>query len=193
MQLKSEEAIEIRVDLRTKSMSVTEELSRFRAEDTLWFLKGHCCGAEQWGVTLNIPCLRCFCLPKHSPTSLPHRELDLAPTAQPSSWGVPQGLLPQQGEVWGAGSWSVEKKQGRKLFLSCGKCCYFHGNFLSWWTATFTLLKEKLAWFPPKISLRAKKCFGVECLLQAAQSRSSCTAPPSPPGLSLPQSYSCRH
>lgn len=35
MQLKSEEAIEIKVDLRTKSMSVTEELSRFRAEDTL--------------------------------------------------------------------------------------------------------------------------------------------------------------
>lgn len=181
MQLKSEQAIEIRVDLRTKSMSVTEELWRFRAEDTFWLLKGHCCGAEQWGVTLNIPCLHCFCLPKHSQTSLPHPELEQAPTAGGCSG------------VWGAGSWSEEKRQGRKLFLSCGKCCYFHGNFLSWWKEIFTQLKEKLAWFPPKTSLRAKECFGVKCLLQAAQSRSSCTAPPSPPGLSLPQSYSCRH
>lgn len=158
MQLKSEEAIEIRVDLRTKSMSVTEELSRFRAEDTLWFLKGHCCGAEQWGVTLNIPCLRCFCLPKHSPTSLPHRELDLAPTAQPSSWGVPQGLLPQQGEVWGAGSWSVEKKQGRKLFLSCGKCCYFHKIFFNderqpshCWRKNWPDFPQKSVWGPRSV------------------------------------------
>lgn len=66
---------------------------------------------------------------------------------------------------------------------------FFYGNFLSWWKAAFTQLKERSAWLPTTISLRAEKCFRVKCLLQAGQSRSSCAIPP-PLGVSLPQNYS---
>lgn len=158
-------------------MSVVEELSRFRAEDAFGFLEGHCCGAEQWRVTLNIPCLHYCCLPKHNQTSLPYPELDLAPTTPPSPplqalapWGVSQWAVPdKKWKLWAFGVQDLEGWKGDSVgnsFYPVENVVISMEIFCCDKRQPFTKLKEKSAWFPTKISLRAKKCFRVKCLLQ---------------------------